>query len=403
MDYLYDYISPDKLKSHIDAGYIAEQSHPTLPLKILNYTHKTQIDRKWDGITKMCRGLIYDTKSEHIIARPFPKFFNVGEPGGTSLDTIQRRVKDGYKLSIREKLDGSLGIFYKYTDRPSLTTHYGVATRGSFTSPQAIWATKLLNELVKTRGLAWGNDVTPLAEIIYPENRIVVDYPFSGLVILTITKNSYHTNELRPRQVREWAAQYGLPVAPLYAGKSVANLHKETRKNFEGYVIELFDGESTLRAKVKLDEYCRLHKIITGWNAKSVWELLRDGKDYTELLDEALPSHFRNWLKAAVTALTSRYYELEKRAIEEFKAAKAELLSEIPHPKRKDFALAFKKNEEFQHVFFNLLDKKNYSDILWDKIRPSADERFILDAEVAAEGAANDSVSIAAATAVAST
>src|SRR5690606_26325973 len=104
------------------------QRHATLPLSILNYTEKAQWDRVWNPVTLTCRGLILDDDNE-VVARPFGKFFNLA-------DHEQDDPRLGWPCDVYEKLDGSLGIAYRYGD------HVGIATRGSFDSEQAQWATR---------------------------------------------------------------------------------------------------------------------------------------------------------------------------------------------------------------------------------------------------------------------
>jgi hypothetical protein len=46
---------------------------------VISYTQHCQFDRKWNDATIACRGLILDTNG-CVVARPFGKFFNFGEP-----------------------------------------------------------------------------------------------------------------------------------------------------------------------------------------------------------------------------------------------------------------------------------------------------------------------------------
>ncbi|HRF99146.1 MAG TPA: hypothetical protein PLZ51_28235, partial [Aggregatilineales bacterium] len=66
------------------------------------------------------------------------------------------------------KMDGSLGILYRWQGA------YYIATRGNFDSDQAIWATIFLRTHYDLHNLA--DEYTLLFEIIYPDNRIVVNY-----------------------------------------------------------------------------------------------------------------------------------------------------------------------------------------------------------------------------------
>lgn len=144
------------------AEFIRGTPHETEGLTIWNYTAKCQFERAWDEYTRMARGLITDSVG-NIIARPFPKFFNYGETEETKTENLPKDIP-----IVTVKLDGSLGIQYY------LGNKLYIATRGSFTSEQAIWATKWMQERFTQNNFVSG--YTYLYEIIYPENKIVVDY-----------------------------------------------------------------------------------------------------------------------------------------------------------------------------------------------------------------------------------
>src|SRR5690606_11460751 len=84
---------------------------------------------------------------------------------------------------LYEKLDGSLGIIYPHNGS------LAVATRGSFASRQAVWASHFVYNHMPNFSQPEG--ITTLVEIIYPENRIVVDYKGeSQLVLLGAVDNA---------------------------------------------------------------------------------------------------------------------------------------------------------------------------------------------------------------------
>jgi RNA ligase len=141
----------DKLNELIEQKYISKQKHPTLDLWVLNYTQKTQFDRNWNPTTLACRGLIVDS-NYNIIARSFPKFFNLEEA------TSQGEQLPLEDFEVTEKMDGSLGIFFNYEGQ------WIVATRGSFVSEQAIEAKKMLDQMNTS---ALDKNYTYLFEIIY--------------------------------------------------------------------------------------------------------------------------------------------------------------------------------------------------------------------------------------------
>ncbi len=139
-------------------------------LLLFNYTDRAQWAGRWNPFERMSRGLILNHVTGEIVARPFDKFHNWGERGMTT---------DAPIVSVAEKVDGSLGV-----SRRDEWGNILISTRGSFDSDQAIWATCWLNRNYPPALLSlWPAECTFLFEIVYPENRIVIDYSgWSGLV-----------------------------------------------------------------------------------------------------------------------------------------------------------------------------------------------------------------------------
>jgi RNA ligase len=116
----------------VSEGHVNIQTHPIFPeLSIANYSQTAVWEGVWNEVTLACRGLIFNNTTDEIIARPFKKFFNLGQEGAA-----QFGMQD--KLVAIDKMDGSLGILYKNS-----YGHYEIATRGSFASEQAKMASKI--------------------------------------------------------------------------------------------------------------------------------------------------------------------------------------------------------------------------------------------------------------------
>lgn len=344
---LYDLLDKDELEADITAGYIRAQKHPTRPLTILNYTEKAQFDRHWTKSTLTCRGLIYDAAGR-VVGRPFPKFFNHDEP-----DSIIAKTGP---VTVTDKLDGSLGILY-----PGPGDWHSIATRGSFTSEQAIHATRVWQD----RYNHWmpPHGYTTLFEIVYPANRIVVDYgETDDLVLLgAVHINSGHT--LTPWDI-DWP---GLKAQVFGFNTFVEALAAEPRKNAEGYVIHFHDTDT--RVKVKQEDYKALHRIITGWNERTIWELLKEGGTVSGIA-ESLPDEFHSWAKGIAAVLETKRADLYDVVLADREAA----IGSLPDGwTRKDYALAV-KDRTTAPALFALLDG-NHDRVeawLWDQIRPES-------------------------------
>ncbi len=237
----------DELEEMITSGYVRMTKHPERPLYIYNYTAKTQYEYMWNEVTMLCRGLILD-ENYMIVARPFTKFFNYGE--------VSNQVIPSLPFEVFDKMDGSLGILYWWNDRPY------IATRGSFMSEQAIKANELLHKKYATCKDKLDRRKTYLFEIIYPENRIVIDYGYKEeLVLLAIV-------DLQSG-VESPLTDIGFPVVKRYDGlNDLEAIRLMQIDNKEGFIIRFDNG---FRIKVKFVEYVRLHRIITQVSSKTIW------------------------------------------------------------------------------------------------------------------------------------
>jgi T4 RnlA family RNA ligase len=338
------------LQKMIDEKYISVQQHPSLDLYIHNYTQRAQFDRMWNQETLQCRGLIMDSK-RNIIARPFPKFFNLSEhieKGG------QIPAED---FIVTEKMDGSLGILYFVSGFPFL------ATRGSFVSDQAKMGTKILQS--KYMKVRFNPHYTYLFEIIYPANRIVVDYGnIEDIFLLSVI----HTQSGIEIPYEELKADFIHKVPIVKKHDAIKDFTKiEEHPNKEGYVITFLNGQ---RFKVKFDEYVRLHRLVTGVNAKTIWEMLRDEKPIDELLDR-VPDEFNQWVRTTLRDLIAAYDEIKGRAF------KAYIDADMNSEDRKEFALyTLKHYKDISSLIFAQKDNKPVDPIIWKMVRPKAEKPF---------------------------
>lgn len=163
------------LQQMINEKLVSVQKHPEADLFIYNYTPKVQYEKIWNEVTLITRGLILDSEMKYV-SRPFGKFFN--------LEELQPNEIPDLPFDVYEKMDGSLGILYWFNDKPY------IATRGSFVSEQSQHATQLLHSKYSHIFDKLDKSSTYVFEIIYPQNKIVVDYgEMDDLVLLTVIDN----------------------------------------------------------------------------------------------------------------------------------------------------------------------------------------------------------------------
>ncbi len=324
----------DKVNKAVEDGWISKRPHPEYPLFIYNYTPKCQYDWHWTPETIACRGLILDNK-DNVVARPFPKFFTPDQYKDLRSHVHHLyglRYKELYKgkFSVTEKVDGSMISLSRWQG------HTIVASRGSFISEQAKHAQQIVDN--KYGGYAFYPYSTYLFEIIYPENRIVVDYGEKDeIVLLTVLDND--TGHDLPCLVNRWR-----------------------------YVVKFENG---LRVKVKFDEYVRLHRIITNVSARKIWEMLKDNESLDELLD-MVPDEFYEWVKNTERDLQIQYKNIERNVRGLLYHDVVTCQTPIT---RKQLAL---KNKDYIYkgIMFQMLDNKDYQESIWKLIKPEAEKPF---------------------------
>jgi RNA ligase len=377
---LNELLDRDLLDEMLAGGYVRTQFHPTLPLQIFNYAEKAQYERVWNQVTRACRGLIVDTVSGEIVARPFPKFFNHGEPAAEGLDTSG-------PVCVTDKLDGSLGILY-----PSGSGRFAIATRGSFISDQAAHATELW---ARDYASAWTPraGLTYLFEIIYPDNRIVVDYgTLDDLVLLAVV--STEAGRTLPHSAHGWP---GTLVRRFPYESLTEALSAPPRPGAEGLVVHFPTADQ--RLKIKQDDYVALHRMITGLTARRLWErcavhatltahpdmpvkraaqalrmsvdevrgIRAAGPDWLEEIRRMAPEEFLEWIDGTVTGLTEQAEEV--RAI-----AEKEALS-LRDRSRRDAALAI-QDHPHRSLIFAALDGKPITAQAWAAAYPDHENPF---------------------------
>lgn len=336
------------LRQHVESGLVREQQHPTLPLSIYNYSDKCQFERLWDEVTLQCRGLVMH--GDTIVARPFRKFFNDGEH-------TEDQIPWHLPCEVTEKLDGSLLVVFHFDGE------WHFATRGSFTSEQAQRGKEIFERMYGHCGL--DKSVTYLFEVIYPANKIVVDYGSLEDVVLLAMIETATGNEL-PISLN--ADHDFTLVRSLPPGANAKELRGIIRDDEEGYVVRFANG---FRMKVKGERYMELHRLISGVSSRSVWKYLAEGKSFDELL-ATIPDEFGDWIRAE----RARQIDLFDAVMERTKEA-VEAVENLPD--RKSQALKILTDfKDVSSTAFAMLDGKDVPPIIWRHCRrPEATARLV--------------------------
>lgn len=333
-------------------------------LRIYTYTNKTVFEKHWDKITLNSRGHIFNRRTGECVARPFPKFFNVGERPDDEPDLWG-------PCHVFEKLDGWLGVLYRHDGQ------YKISTRGSFKSIGAIWATKFLQEnhdlsqltdyLMNNEEVS-PNDFTLIFELIHPslreESNLVVNYGDREDLVLLAGFNRHTGREINFKVIKSIAKICGFSRPEVYNGYTAYNAitaAKNMRMDQEGFVVRFSCGT---RVKVKGDEYVKASQAIRLLTPGNIWKNMHDGVVYDAFLD-IFPDDFREKATSIACNLELGYAEIETQALWEFYAIKLQGFKN-----RRDFAEQAKKCKHTSAMFC-LLDNevKRFDNCIMQRLR----------------------------------
>ena len=348
-----------------EKGFLRKVISPCGKLMLYNYTDKCTYNKKWTKHTLNSRGTVYEIGTGRIVARAFPKFFNFEELPASRARGILNKVAD---FETFEKMDGSLGIIYCYESL------WRVNTRGSFTSDQAIKATEMLNKYDMTH---IAGNLTLLTEIIYPENKIIVDYGEEEKLVLIGAYENYSGKELEWHELEHLAGHMGMELPKRYTFNSWQDLidsQKSLPAEEEGYVVKFKASKNSERIKFKSKEYLKLARLMNYITPLHFWEHMKDGVIDQELLEQ-IPEELREISEGIRKELEKEYRDMRtavyKEVGEVFEATKGS------DNQKKAIGLLVNENK-FKHgnVAFLIMDDKSdkIDSYIKKLIRPKGNE-----------------------------
>jgi len=357
-----DFSEHDRLT---EEGYLRKVVSPCGKLMLYNYTDKCTFEKHWNKTTLSSRGTVYEIETGKLIAKAFPKFFNFGELD----EKAQNIILKSKRFEAFEKLDGSLGVVYFYDGK------WRVNTRGSFTSEQAVRATKILENYAM-------HNINPrftlLVEIIYPENKIILDYGDREELVLLGAMCGKDV-EATYEQLKNMHMVGGFPLAKKYDFSSIDELIEKKSTldaTDEGFVVRMNNG---YRCKFKSAEYLKLARIMSNMTPLNFWRNMNNGVVSKEML-ESIPEEFRSDSDKEVYRLEDNYNRIYKEIEDDYRHVTIYVsdLHDI-EKSRKNLGLWLKDHGDqlkHQSAIFPLFlsSKKGVETYIMKKIRPKGNE-----------------------------
>jgi RNA ligase len=357
----------DEVNARVESGLLNRCDHAEHPISIYKYSRDCQFERVWDYYTLNLRGTVLDEHG-NIVARAFPKFFNIEE--------VQEIPNPPFE--VYEKMDGSLGILFFYGG------DWHLATQGSFYSDVAIKGKEILDRN-KLYAEKLSEKFTFLFEIIYPQNRIVCDYGPDEKLVMLAAINTQTGRETPYEELKALCDSLGFECVKRYDGiRDLRTIKSLIGHNQEGFVLKFPDGT---RIKVKGEEYVRLHKIMTNFSNLDIWDCLRNGTDYRKLMVD-IPDEYDEWVRRIEEELVSNYMFIESVIKSEHSLVTKRMTR--PRPSEEEYLDRNSKvvkeyNREFyelvkdspiKHYLFSANNGSDYSQEIWKQIRPEYQKPF---------------------------
>lgn len=226
---------------------------------------------------KECRGVTFCSKTGKVLSRTLHKFQNVGENDKTQADQIPWD-----KITrIMDKRDGSMITPVLLTHESNGATYIRCKTKKTFTSNEAIYATKFLRDFPE--GNTWIRTLleagfTPTFEWTSPNSPIVLLYEKDELTLLQVRKNvtGRYMNAEEMDVLKELCP---FPVVPNlvhnYPHPRDLLDHALTAEGIEGWIVQTDAGEMW---KIKTKWYCELHHSVTFTRWRDIARTVLDDK-----------------------------------------------------------------------------------------------------------------------------
>jgi len=356
-----DFQRLDKLA---EEGYLRRVVSPCGRLVLYNYSDKCVFDKKWNKYTLNARGTVYELNTGKIVAKAFPKFFNFSELPVSKSRNLAKQTN----FTTIEKVDGSLGVVYFYDGS------WRINTRGSFTSDQAIEGAEILK---KYNLFHLNTDITYLVEIIYPENKIIVDYGSCRALALLGAYNKITGLEADESFLRETSDKVNMWIPKRYVFNSIDELIADQERlpsTEEGFVVRFSSGE---RVKFKSLEYLKIARLLSHLTPLHLWEHMSLGIVNKQVLME-LPEEFRPEIDGVVNELQREYNRLK----EEIFAESTKIIEETKSADNQKKAIGLMKKElKHSSCIFSILDEQQHriDDYIMKQIRPKGNNLIITE------------------------
>lgn len=246
----------DKMRQN---KYIYEKKYGDI--SSFNFTREAFYDKKWNEQTTKARGLFINTANGTVVARSYPKFFNVNERAETKFSMLQHKLK--FPVTVYVKENGFLGMVSYNPD----TDDFFITSKSSPDSEFSAWLKAMfyenVNDAAGLKEYLKRKNVTMVFECVDMENDPhIIKYDKSHLFLLDIVKNQLEYEKLPYQQLVQIGKEFGFEVKTrayqFMDWQSFRNWYTEIMDEeylYDGNVVEGFVVEDNAGYMVKFKCY----------------------------------------------------------------------------------------------------------------------------------------------------
>jgi len=334
-------------KTNNDVFYESKFIIDGYDISIFNYRIATYQDFLENQAFEL-RGLTFVFNNDGSVFKRFllmEKFFNLNENESTSIDLVKnKKIK-----SVFLKEDGSIINFIQLPNGRILAK-----SKMSFESDQAVYVQSLLDSnthLYEFVQDCINKDLTPIFEYVGPNNRVVLKYDKSDLILLRVRNNA--TGEYLNLDDFDFKK----PSRFRFSLRDLISLKSEL-VGIEGWIVEFNDNQ---KIKIKTDWYLSLHRILTDYTNREDYliDLTLDEKidDILSVLDQG--SESRIFVEKVQKITQKKYFEISNQI---------DLLVKDWNGDNKEFALK-NKNHPYFRITIKHLSGHSKDDLIKEFIK----------------------------------
>ena len=233
-----------------------------------NFSREAFYSQKWNKLTTTARGLFVDTKSNRVVARSYPKFFEAEQHPSTQWRNLEKKLV--FPVTAYLKENGFLGIVSVWNDQ------LFVASKSTNQGDYALNFQHILNTHVdcdKLKEYLKKNNCSAIFECVDPfKDPHIIEYVNEKVVLLDIVQNDFSDTFKSYDEVFNLAKEIGCKPKEMC---KIFNTFEELKSFVEAFDK---DDKNEIEGFVFVDQNNFMLKYKTPFY--KFWKEMRKMKEY---------------------------------------------------------------------------------------------------------------------------